>query len=427
MPAIRHDDLLLRLLKRVEEISAALRRVTVNLPLYDVANENTPAQLTANQNNYVIGNYDILRLSANKTVRITGLRGGIKGRSLRIYNIGDNALLLPDQDAGSDAENRFKFPEGRIGYIGPGSSLELYYDSTAQKWISVAPVYDATPFFLLRHTTTVSKWIAVTYSEELGIFCAVSVSGGVSVYVATSPDGIVWTAQTGVPADWNDVTWSPELGLFVAVGANVVMSSPDGVTWTSQTPAANNNWDAIAWSPELGLFAAVSTTGTGNRVMTSPDGINWSIQSSAADNSWNDIVWSPELGLFAAVSTSGASRIMTSPDGIVWTSRVNASGGQAIAWSPELGLFVTQYYYSTDGIIWVSATGGNNFNGIAWSPLRGYFLGMTSSTLNPYVNSDGAIWNTALSTTLVVTDVTFSVTLNKFVAVSLNGNIYTFP
>ena len=109
MPAIRHDDLLLRLVKDVTDIKSALRRTVANLPLYDIANENTPAQLTASQNDYAPGNYDNLRLSSNKTISITGIRGGVKGRSIRIFNVGSHAILLTHEDSNSIAANRFKF------------------------------------------------------------------------------------------------------------------------------------------------------------------------------------------------------------------------------------------------------------------------------------------------------------------------------
>jgi len=135
MPAIRHDDTILRLIKRVDEIAAALRRVTVNLPLFDIANQNTPDQLSADQDNYVIGNYDLLRLTSSSTITITGLKGGIKGRFLRIFNVGNYPITLAHQDASSDSENRFKFSNGQDAPIPPSSNITIYYDSVAERWI----------------------------------------------------------------------------------------------------------------------------------------------------------------------------------------------------------------------------------------------------------------------------------------------------
>lgn len=135
MPAIRHDDVLLRLVKDVSYIRSILNRVTVNLPLFDVANENTPSQLTGDQDNYTIGNYDLLRLSSSQAVTITGLKGGIKGRFLRIFNVGDYPITLSYQDASSNIENRFKFSNGQDAPIPPSSNITVYYDRIEERWI----------------------------------------------------------------------------------------------------------------------------------------------------------------------------------------------------------------------------------------------------------------------------------------------------
>jgi hypothetical protein len=135
MPAIRQDSLLLRLIKDVTDIRANLRRVTVNLPLFDVANENTPTILMADQDNYLIGNYDILRLDSTLAVSITGLRGGIKGRYLRIFNISTFPITLIHQSGSSLAANRFFFSNARDTVIPPSSNVLLYYDVSLPRWV----------------------------------------------------------------------------------------------------------------------------------------------------------------------------------------------------------------------------------------------------------------------------------------------------
>ncbi len=135
MSSIRHDQVMMRLLKDINDIKSALRRVTVNLPLYDIANENTPDQLAADQNDYVIGNYDILRLSASTAVSITGLKRGVKGRSLQIFNIGSEPITLVYQSASSTAEYRFKFATEVNNVVLGGSSIKLYYDATQERWV----------------------------------------------------------------------------------------------------------------------------------------------------------------------------------------------------------------------------------------------------------------------------------------------------
>lgn len=135
MPAINFNSTLLRLIKDVNDIRAALRRVAVDLPLFDIANENTPAQITADQNNYVPGNYDILRLFSDQDVHtITGFRGGIRGRSLRLFNVGDYEIVLAHQNAGSDAANRIISTTGFDIVLNAGGEIVLYYDETQNRW-----------------------------------------------------------------------------------------------------------------------------------------------------------------------------------------------------------------------------------------------------------------------------------------------------
>lgn len=136
MPAIRSDQAILRLIKDVNDIRSALRRVTVNLPLFDIANENTPALLDASQDNYVVGNYDILRLKSSALITISGLRGGIKGRSLRIFNVGDYEIFIAHQSTSSDAANRIISPTGFDMVLNAGGEIVLYYDKTIERWIS---------------------------------------------------------------------------------------------------------------------------------------------------------------------------------------------------------------------------------------------------------------------------------------------------
>jgi len=130
------NDLMMQLIKDINELRAEIKRLSVNQPIYDVANENTPAQLTTNQNNYDIGNYDILRMSSSVAVSITGFTGGVKGRLLRIFNVGSYAITLVYQSASSSAANRFRFANGTSAIIVPDSNVTLYYDSTLQRWVA---------------------------------------------------------------------------------------------------------------------------------------------------------------------------------------------------------------------------------------------------------------------------------------------------
>src|SRR5574341_1489350 len=183
---------------------------------------------------------------------------------------------------------------------------------------------------------------AICWSRELGLFVAVGQSGR----VATSPDGINWTARTPVAAtNWNDVIWSPELALFVAVGpgatgvTDAVMTSPDGINWTLRTAASNLIWQAVCWSPELGLLAAVAVNSATATIMTSPDGITWTSLANAADNSWNAVTYAPRLGIFIAVAATGiGNRVMRSQSVIILAAHTNDPNREVEAICAELGI-----------------------------------------------------------------------------------------
>lgn len=129
------NELYLRLLKDVNDIKTALRRTVANLPLYDIDNENTPVVLSASQNNYVPGNYDVLRLASTSAVNITGIAAGVKGRKLRIFNVGSYVITLVHQSGSSLAANRFAFVNSISFIIPPSGNVLLYYDATTLRWI----------------------------------------------------------------------------------------------------------------------------------------------------------------------------------------------------------------------------------------------------------------------------------------------------
>ena len=134
------QSILTRLIKEVNDIKSALRRVVGNLPLYDIANENTPDAVSTDQDNYIPGNYDILRINATANITISGIRQGVKGRFLEILNVGTGRITYTDGNTGSDPENRFNLPyDSNVTQL-PNARVRFYYDSTQQRWtLSDAP------------------------------------------------------------------------------------------------------------------------------------------------------------------------------------------------------------------------------------------------------------------------------------------------
>jgi hypothetical protein len=98
----------------------------------------TPAQITANQNDYNPTNLataSVLRLDSDASRDVTGLAGGADGRVIIIDNIStalDGTIVLKNESASSTAGNRFSFDGDKV--LDPGESMILQYDSTASRW-----------------------------------------------------------------------------------------------------------------------------------------------------------------------------------------------------------------------------------------------------------------------------------------------------
>lgn len=99
--------------------------------------DNTPAQITANQNDYNptgLADNQRLRLSTDASRNITGIvpQNG-DGDVLTLFNVGSFDIVLTDEDALSAAANRFDFA-GSNHTLTPGKSMTLVYDDTDNRW-----------------------------------------------------------------------------------------------------------------------------------------------------------------------------------------------------------------------------------------------------------------------------------------------------
>lgn len=130
------NHLLQDLIRRIMGMEKWQRDQVGNAQLFDVSNENAPATLSASQNNYDPGNYDVLRLSASVAVNITGISGGRKGRFLELLNGSAFNISLLYESALSDAANRIVNSTTSTVVLSQNSRVRLYYDSTQSRWIA---------------------------------------------------------------------------------------------------------------------------------------------------------------------------------------------------------------------------------------------------------------------------------------------------
>ena len=98
--------------------------------------ENSPAQITANQNNYAIGSYSVLRLTSNGSYNITGFAGGVQGKVLWIINANSTTgnLTLGNESTSSTAANRIWLQSGPTLALAPKAVAMLWYDTVDSRW-----------------------------------------------------------------------------------------------------------------------------------------------------------------------------------------------------------------------------------------------------------------------------------------------------
>ena len=132
------DEIIEQLVKDVEELKRENKRLQNLVPLYKILNDNTPAQITADQNNYALGDYDLLRLSSNTTWTITGLAGGVRGRRVTLYNVGTQIINMAHESASSSAANRMILGNAITHPMNPRDNITFYYDSVSLRWREIA-------------------------------------------------------------------------------------------------------------------------------------------------------------------------------------------------------------------------------------------------------------------------------------------------
>lgn len=103
-----NEQTMIDMTREIEFLKTEVKRLASLTPLFAVKNQNLVEDVTANQNNYTLGNYDMIFLNptANRTIR--GITGGVKGRLLFIRNTSQtgSTLTFTHQDAAATAGNK---------------------------------------------------------------------------------------------------------------------------------------------------------------------------------------------------------------------------------------------------------------------------------------------------------------------------------
>lgn len=108
----------------------------------DKTNAILSATLAATTSNYAGTGYltcSIMRFTLTGAQILTGIAGGLADRRLVITNVDTTDSLTMTHDATSTAANRFLCPGNRNFILGPGNSVELFYDGTSSRWRVMKP------------------------------------------------------------------------------------------------------------------------------------------------------------------------------------------------------------------------------------------------------------------------------------------------
>lgn len=127
-------QLLMEMVAEIESLKEEINRLATMIPAFEILNQNTPSQITADQNNYDPGDYDTLLLSSSAAWDITGISGGVMGRVLTLINVGLNHIILRHEAGASTTTNRLVTPGSAPVFVVPGETVQLRYDSSASRW-----------------------------------------------------------------------------------------------------------------------------------------------------------------------------------------------------------------------------------------------------------------------------------------------------
>lgn len=241
----------------------------------------TPDQVTADQNDYSPTGLDAafcIRLSTDATRNITGLQLGtstnpIAGRLLLLTNVGSNDLVLKHEDSGSTAAYRFNFADSTDITLTTLSTLLLYYDPTAARWIALGGSGSGggtTPHDLLSDTHPDTTPASPPHAGSI-IVAERSISGAVDSLKYWA-DGTPYPAisDTNVPgglAYWIDGTPGSELVPDLSTG---------DVKWTEKLAASVGDVLTLVFEdgqlkPDWQSPANTNTGSTGAKAYRSTD------------------------------------------------------------------------------------------------------------------------------------------------------------
>lgn len=284
----------------------------------------TPAQITANQDDYDPGDATYFRLSSDASRTITGIGFGSNGKHLILVNVGGFNIVLANQSVASTDLNRFITGTGGDVTLAPDERVDAIYDATTQRWRLGPKVYTgaggAHALLSASHTDTVTQ----------------AVSRGSLIYGNSTPawdELVIGAANRVLRSDGTDVSWAQVALATDVTGdlpfANLAQGAALSVLGVTGNAIADNasivagtdhqvlrrSGTAVAFGAlNLGQAAAITGTlpvgngGTGATTFTTGSVIFMGASALAQDNTnffWDDTTNELQVGGPIRANVSG--------------------------------------------------------------------------------------------------------------------------
>jgi hypothetical protein len=125
------SEITIDLVREIERLKIEMARLTSLRPQYNVLNHAPVQNITGTENNFALGNYDVVWLNPTANRTINGITNGFRGRQLYIVNVASNAsgftLTFNHQNAGATTTNRISTPTDAAIALQPRKMALLNY------------------------------------------------------------------------------------------------------------------------------------------------------------------------------------------------------------------------------------------------------------------------------------------------------------
>jgi hypothetical protein len=226
--------------------------------------------------------------------------GAVSSSSQQILTSSDaSGWVRRDTPLGYNVMSSFAYSPTLKRVVAATGTTGFLYSNDGINWIGVPNPLPTVSVNRVEWSPLLSRFVAITSATS-------------NIY--TSSDGITWTVTTSTTfplLDFSSLVWSQELGIFCAIsasnigGKNVAIST-NGIDWEAYSTPELNFFRNLIWSPELGIFAAIASSGI-NRFVYSYNGKTWFGRALPINLGYRAIAWSPQLRIFAIASADATS------------------------------------------------------------------------------------------------------------------------